>query len=460
MVSIWNILRKAETGPISPEKDFILKRYWPRVEELAKEHDIKYDPDNVVPTDETLIDDVFRAGLDLLLDVGVFCADTNRIMEFEEGEVKEALRDVTSKGTLGEGKDAVTYRHREFEDKRAPVNLGGPTGTPLSEEMAIKIYQSYAMEPMVDLIYMGVPVTIEGVTVKPSSPHELHAELCNIAWARTATRKAGRPGMPLYGCCLPGLPTDMSASSPEYGYRKTDLRCLWLLPQMKVDYQSLIRAIHFMEYGCYGSTAGIGYIGGLSGGPETSMITAVAECLAASILFRPLLNWSTPLNTLYEPWVSESDIMSMWGANLATTAVNKNTGIILSVGCYTYAGPCTEMCLREIAAETIGGTAIGAHAYGPGPNSGLILDHCTGMESRFRGEVARAAAGVKRENANEMVKEINSRYNDIIESREPPLGKSFEECYDTETITPSKEYLDIYERVKKELEELGLEFKV
>ena len=37
-----------------------------------------------------------------------------------------------------------------------------------------------------------------------------------------------------------------------------------------------------------------------------------------------------------------------------------------------------------------------------------------------------------------------------------PIGKSFRECYHAETITPSKEYLKVYETMKKELSDIGL----
>jgi methylamine--corrinoid protein Co-methyltransferase len=456
---IWNLLKRAETGSICSEQEFTLKKYWPRVKELQKEYDIKYDSEHIVPTDDTLLDDVFRAGLNLLLDVGVMCVDTNRVIKFEESEIREIFRNLPKEGTLGEGKDAVTLQHHELEDVRPSIVIGGAGSIPISEEMAIKIYQSYAMEPVVDIVFLGAPATIEGATVRSGSPLELHAEICNIAWARTATRKAGRPGMPIYGSVFPSVVTDLGASSPEYGYRKTDLRCLWPLPELKVDYPTLCRVVHFMEYGCHASTCGDGNIGGISGGLETSLITAVAECLATQVLFQPLINWAGILNIVAcPPWIAETDIKSMWGTFLATAAINKNTNMILFAGCYTYAGPCTEMCLRETAAVTIGGTSVGGHAYLPAPNSGMVLDHCTGMESRFRGEVAHAAAGIKREDANEMVKVIETKYGDIIKTKNIPFGKKFEECYDSDTITPSKEYMEIYSKVRKELEDLGLEF--
>lgn len=456
---MWDLFRRAETGPIIRERDFDLKRYWPRLKELIKEYDIKYDPENLVPTDDSLLEDAYNAGMNLLLDVGFLCVDS-RLITFEESEIKEALRNLPEKVMLGEGKDAVLFEHHYLEDKRLPTILSGPCGTPLSEEYALKIYQSYAKEPLVGVIYMGAPESIEGLPVKAGSPLELQAEMTNIALARTALRKAGRPGLALYGCCFPSLSVDMASSSPEYGYRKTDLRCLWLLPQMKVDYETLTRALHFAHYGIRTNSSGIGVIGGLAGGPEGAMVTSIAESLGITVLIHPSFHAGVYImNNLYSPWVGQSDMMSLWANCVAKASLNKKTHSFRSFGCYTYAGPCTEMCLWELAAESVAGAAVGAHPYGTAPNSGVITDHCTGMEARFRGEVAYAATGIKREDANEMAKKIVAKYQKVIESKNPPYGKSFAECYDTETITPSKEYLEIYDKVKKELEDLGLEFK-
>jgi methylamine--corrinoid protein Co-methyltransferase len=456
----WDIWRRIETGPMCSEKEFTLRRYWPKVKQLAREYEIQFDANSIVPTDDTLIDDVYQAGLDLLLDVGIQCADTSRIIKMEESEIKQTLRHLPSEGTLGEGKDAVTLRHRGIEDQRPPGNIGGPTGVPLSEQMARKIYQSYAQEPTLDVLFVGAPKDVEGLTVRVNSPLEAHAEICNIAWARSSARKVGRPGMPIYGSCLPSLATDLNASQ-EYGYRKTDLRALWPLPHLRVDFVTLTRALHFAEYGCHCSTTGSALMGGLAGGPETSVITTIAECLATAVLFQPLVTATVATNTSYSPYVTDSDRESLWVGNLGVAAFTRNTHLLMGgSGCYTFAGPCTEMCLREIAAESIGLVSVGAsNGYGPATTSGLQLDHCTGMESRFRGEVCDAVAGMKRQDANEIVKTLSAKYEDIIKAKKPPFGKRFEECYDTETITPSKEYLEIYEKVRKELEELGVQFK-
>jgi len=50
-----------------------------------------------------------------------------------------------------------------------------------------------------------------------------------------------------------------------------------------------------------------------------------------------------------------------------------------------------------------------------------------------------------------------SKYEDKIKA--PPLGKKYQECYNVETGKPSEEYLRLYSKIKRELEDLGLEFK-
>lgn len=74
------------------------------------------------------------------------------------------------------------------------------------------------------------------------------------------------------------------------------------------------------------------------------------------------------------------------------------------------------------------------------------------------GEVAYAATKLKRADANQLVKALLSRYEERIKQQNPPLGKKFYECHNPSTLTPSSEYMEIYLQVKKELEDLGLQF--
>jgi methylamine--corrinoid protein Co-methyltransferase len=453
---VWDIWRRVESGSICPTRKFELEIYWRRLKELVREYDIRYNPDSLVPSDDGLIRATFDAGLRLLLDVGILCVDTERIIQFEEKEVKDALRRLPGQATFGEGKDSVTVTHRSFQDKRPPTIFGGPSAAPVSEEMALKIYLSHMKEPIIDTFFPGVIKSLEGVEVKAGSPVEIHSETVNLCWIREAQKRAGRPGMPISGSPSVSVAADISGSSVENGWRKSDFRNAWLLPHMKTDYAGLSRAIHFMQYGCHAMGWGTGHIGGLAGGPEGAAVTSVAETMAASILYQTTLDYVGPLNAMYP---GTSDRATMWGNFLSNAAVNTQTRhVSVGEGPYiTYAGPCTDMCLYEIAATTIGIVAVGSHPFGVAPRQGIQLDYCTGMESRFMGEVGDAAAGITREHANDLVTTILPKYEDKIKSKNPPPGKRFQECYNLTTVTPLNEYVKLGQDMKNELRDIGLD---
>jgi len=64
--------------------------------------------------------------------------------------------------------------------------------------------------------------------------------------------------------------------------------------------------------------------------------------------------------------------------------------------------------------------------------------------------------GLTRRAANDLVLKILDKYEEQI--ADAPLGSEFQECYDVRTALPSREYLDLYARVRNELTALGLEF--
>ncbi|MQY82363.1 monomethylamine:corrinoid methyltransferase [archaeon] len=84
----------------------------------------------------------------------------------------------------------------------------------------------------------------------------------------------------------------------------------------------------------------------------------------------------------------------------------------------------------------------------------------SGLENRFWAEVGHAMSKVKRDFANSLAEEMLQKYEHRItrESDGGPLGHTLDEIYDLKTLQPRKRFLDVYEGVKKELEDLGLEF--
>jgi methylamine--corrinoid protein Co-methyltransferase len=85
------------------------------------------------------------------------------------------------------------------------------------------------------------------------------------------------------------------------------------------------------------------------------------------------------------------------------------------------------------------GTVCGLNQHGVGATAGNETDHTSGLEARFQAEVAHAALGLKRADANEIVPACLSHYEHSLAA--PNLGKPFPELYDTETLEPGQEWL-------------------
>jgi methylamine--corrinoid protein Co-methyltransferase len=459
-VSMWDVWERAETGPIVPTREFETRVLFRKTQELVKKYGIKYDPESVVPTDDGLIDKVWKAGLELLVEVGVLCTDTERIIKFTEQEVLDTIRFAPREVTLGEGKDAVVVVHRGIEDERLPVIMGGPLAVPISEEIALKAYEAYAREPSLDAFWPGTPGEVGGMPAKAGSPFEMYAEKMNVAWMREAFRRAGRPGLHISGSAATSPRAAIGACSEEWGYRKCDSIHCYPGVNMKVDYDTLCRSEHYHHYGCLVWGCGSPFIGGLFGGPEGAAIGSVAETLAIYMAFRVDMPVFFVADAGYAPGMSARK--PMWAASLASAALARHTDFTCfsSSPYQAYAGPCTDMYLYEIAASTIACVVCGAHLWHGGGRQGLATDYFGGpLDTRFSVDVGCAATRLNREKANEIVKAILARYEDKIEAQNPPLGKTFQECNDLKTLRPTKEYLDLYDKVKKELEGLGLAFE-
>jgi methylamine--corrinoid protein Co-methyltransferase len=87
-------------------------------------------------------------------------------------------------------------------------------------------------------------------------------------------------------------------------------------------------------------------------------------------------------------------------------------------------------------------------------------EHATGMEARIGAEAGHLTArqGVTREQANEIVKQILAQYENQL--AEAPIGKRLDQCYNLETLEPTQEYAELYERIKERLRKFGLDYSL
>lgn len=458
MVTFIDVIERALTGKPCLERDYDLKIFSTKLREVVKEYDIKYDPENPVPSDNNLADDVFKAALDFYCEVGTYCTDTERIIRFDENEVKERLKTAPSKIVFGEGVDAGTLVPRKPEDKTPPWFFVGAGGAAVSsEEILVKLLESYAKTiPIANAITTPALTSVNGIRIRPKSPLEILGAIRTVVFAREALRRAGRPGLPIMNC----IGTAQSAVAligglhPDFGLRKTDGYMIPALAELKTNFDFLNRASVLLSIGVpIGAIFGP-IFGGYCGGPEGTAVATVAYHLMGTLIYQA--GWFLPF-PIHIKYIASSMPELLWVASVYAQAISRNTHLLSLYYNYTAAGPCTEMCLYEFAAEFIAAVASGVSIETGEVAKGRYEDRLTPIEPKFAAEVAYASAGMRRENANEMVKELVSRYRDKIAN--PPLGMKYQECCDIKTGKPSSKCLAIYSKVKEELRDLGLEFK-
>ncbi len=81
----------------------------------CSKYKIEYDPDEPIMADPSMADAIFQAGLELLLEVGLYCKDTRRLVKFTEEEIKEVIATRKSEVTFGKDRDAITLKPRAPE---------------------------------------------------------------------------------------------------------------------------------------------------------------------------------------------------------------------------------------------------------------------------------------------------------------------------------------------------------
>jgi len=115
MATIFEVLRRAEDGPYIKEHDFDMKLF-KTTSRLVKEHGVTFNPDVVLAADDQMADGLFEAGLRLALEMGMFCTDTSRIIEFSDGELRQALKLAHKRWCWARARNARILRARRFDD--------------------------------------------------------------------------------------------------------------------------------------------------------------------------------------------------------------------------------------------------------------------------------------------------------------------------------------------------------
>ncbi len=457
MITFWDVVERCDHGERMTESayDSLLFK---TVRELTAKYDIHFDPETVVPDDDALADRAYQAALDLFLAVGFYCLDTQRAVRFTREEVEEVVRHAPTSYVWGEGRDQRTCRPRDVEDPRPPTCTFSGLGVPVSEEVFPKVCQAIAAEPLADS-FCGVSLhkTFRGIPIKSGHPIEVAAAMWDVTTRRQAARLAGRPGLGLY-CfvsCAESSAAIIAAAHPKFGALERDATQNGAIAELKIDYARLNKVAWQREsgfgigglYGCL--------MGGYAGGPEGTMIVQIAHFFLGLLAFQCEYHIPFPVD-IHQ--VCNTTAPMLWLTSVYSQAIARNTKLLNISTTMAAAGPSTEMLFYEMAAGALVSTVSGANIVQGGIARDKYPERVSTLELRLGAETAHAVAkmGMTRAQANTVVKRLLAKYEDDVP--EAPIGKTFSELYDLQRVKPLDEYMDVYQRMKAEIADLGIDY--
>lgn len=449
---LLEIIDKIYSGPIVDEKEFDNKIVSAGVSRAIKKYELAFNKKNIIQRDDDMIDRLWQAALDFLVECGIYHTDTQRVIKFSRDEIEAALKAAPSEVTIGSGADARVLRPRQVEDPTPPLIGGGPIGTPLSEDQYIPIMQSYFQEPILDIVVPGTLATSYGRKVRAKSPLEVISSWQEVDLVQEAAARAKREGLSVMGVEMAMSDLGHLSAISRGGYRPTDTHIVALISEMKTNNELLNKVAHSLRQdgvilGFYNPI-----MGGLGGGSEGVAVLILAGWMAMHLIYMPDSVESCPTH----PFLANSTFPDIMRAiSVVAAATSRNSHLLSEFMTSPVSGPGTESLLYEcVAMATVVSASGASRALGVRSGVGVVENHCTGLETRFNGKVAHAAAGMSREQADDVVQKAIAKYQPVMDQK--PTGMAFSEAYDLESMQPTPEWMDVYQRVKRDVSGWGL----
>ncbi|MCP4751407.1 MAG: monomethylamine:corrinoid methyltransferase [Proteobacteria bacterium] len=456
MIDFIEICRRAATGRLISEKEFEQTLFFPKIMELEKKYGIVPDLKKPVNTDDDLADSIFSAAVDLLAETGIYCQDTERIIEVDRAEVLEAVKEAPGPCWFGEDLDRRLYPVRKPDATEIPSwrHIGG--GMQCStEEIAFRMVESIAATTGADSIAKPIVTKVRGIKPAAGSPLGQQACVRSIEIAREALRQGGRPGMPI----LNGIPgagsavETIAASCPGLGLRPSDGWIVGFLAEMKINYEALNKCAFLLNIGGRIGSQGAPILGGYCGGPAGTAVTNVAYVIAGILMMKGRFHLSFPMDI--NLGISTTRPV-LWAVAASSQAISRNISYPFHMLAYCAGGPMTESYFYEAAAYLLTAIPSGASAQSCLPARATVEDHHTPMEWKFCDEVIGSAHRLKRREAGPIVENLLAKYEDKLAAASK--GKSFQDLFDVETGRPKSETVEFYRKIKEELIGMGVPF--
>ena len=401
--------------------------------------------------DPDMADAIFEAGKELLLEVGLYCKDTKRIVKFTQEEIEEAIVTAKHEVTLGQGRQAVTLSPRAPGDEQHPYcfNQAGAFTTD------VDLYKQWAMTVMQEPTCEGVfPIplfSIGDMKNVADTPAQTFVCITEAQVINEAATWAGKPGL-FFGIPMTATtPLTLMNTFATGLYNKNNSTLpVQILQDMRIDYDRLNLAyfadLHDIEPWMSSCPTLYAYLTG----PEQGAMEIIAHTLGMLAYSGGTLTqaMSVSLDGVY----TGNDMT--WCNSAAALAAERNLKLPwISFGS---TGSATEMKGQSGAFceddwyDTATAVIIACIS---GMEGMWLTGGSSGIEARWAGEIARAAARLTPKEGVEMIKKINAA------EREPaPSPVPLHELYDLRMMRPNREIVDFYKKFTRIFMDLGLDY--
>jgi len=460
MLSLLDIAERMQRGPKMDENVWNMGLFQ-KMNELTERYQLFYPKDApVFNLDWDIADRAFRAAIDFLVETGIYCASTSRVIQLSEDEVLSTIKGMPKEVTVGEGRDARVLKQRRLEE-REQLNHCPGHHAPFTEELAPLVVKNFAQIPTADYLEGINFPEVDGREIF-GMPLEVYAAKREATWMRQGVTKAGRPGL-----AIAYYPINTRASvliapiDREAGLRPSDGILLSVLPDVKVEQNLLTAAIVYEEYGGFKLNGnGGGRVGGFAGALGGALIEGIVAVLTGWIVYRDIACWGAISTGAGVDSTKELSLrtLDVWATSVWSQALHRHTNYILFMGAGGRSGPGCENHLLEVASKAVTIPINGANVHITRQSRARMNASQSPLDAEFAYEVATAVmrAGLTRDTASDLVLKIGEK----LKGRVPEAPyHDIREFYDLVHHRPLPEFEKAYLKVKEEIASLGLSFE-
>ena len=455
MLDLIDVFERADTGLLISDIDYYMNRFVPKLSEIVDRYQIKWDRQTIVNSDDDLADRVFQAAVDLIVEAGAYCPDTNRVMEFSREEVLRAAEQSPKAVRFGEGREAKTMYGRGVDEDSVPwIHVGGGIYT-TEEQIYLDTVEGLASIGIVDSLSVPSILHLRGKDARVRSPQELLAAIKTVILAREGIRRSGRTGLPIInGISAASNSVSMiAAASPQFGLRPSDGFLIDFLSEMMVNYEALQKVAYFNSISANIGSTSTPMFGGYAGGAEGVAILATSYLIMGSLIYRGNYHYNAPLHQNLRISSTKPLLWAIGMSNQANARHMKRPVVNLP---YLAGGAGTKMYHYEMAAYMLSVVPAGGNIFSGHPAKSVEPDSLLPKDHQFHAELGLATVRYSRKDADPLARKFFAKYENTIKT--PTKGFRYDQVYDLKTKKIiNDDYLKIQDEVRAEYQEMGLE---